>query len=207
MSEANLKSGEASLADNAKQEWVTVTASGAAVYVLLKAQRFTEGDRHVKVHYEGRLISGDVFDSSIARGEPVSFPLNGVIPGWSEGVQLMKIGSKFQFTIPSALMVLLEQDQSHQTQYSCLMLSCWRLIQPTNYGGECMHQRRHQKSPRLMQPFVVRSLDSLALPGACSQFFGCQTDCLPTVMMLVCARKPKCQMPVLDNRLFDFFRQ
>ncbi len=104
MSEANLKSGEAFLADNAKQDGVTVTASGLQYKVLAEGS----GDSPkvtdtVKVHYEGRLISGDVFDSSIARGEPVSFPLNGVIPGWSEGVQLMKVGSKFQFTIPSAL--------------------------------------------------------------------------------------------------------
>ena len=104
MSEANLKSGEAFLADNAKQDGVTVTASGLQYKVLAEGS----GDSPkvtdtVKVHYKGRLISGHVFDSSIARGEPVSFPLNGVIPGWSEGVQLMKVGSKFQFTIPSAL--------------------------------------------------------------------------------------------------------
>ena len=104
MSEANLKSGEAFLADNAKQDGVTVTASGLQYKVLAEGS----GDSPkvtdtVKVHYEGRLISGDVFDSSIARGEPVSFPLNGVIPGWSEGVQLMKVGSKFQCTSPSAL--------------------------------------------------------------------------------------------------------
>ena len=104
MSEANLKSGEAFLADNAKQDGVTVTASGLQYKVLAEGSGDSpKATDTVKVHYEGRLISGDVFDSSIARGEPVSFPLNGVIPGWSEGVQLMKVGSKFQFTIPSAL--------------------------------------------------------------------------------------------------------
>lgn len=57
----------------------------------------------VKVHYTGTLIDGTVFDSSVQRGEPISFPLNGVIPGWTEGVQLMKVGDKFEFTIPSNL--------------------------------------------------------------------------------------------------------
>ena len=104
VSEANLKSGEAFLADNAHQDGVTVTASGLQYKVLAEGSGDSpKATDTVKVHYEGRLISGAVFDSSIARGEPVSFPLNGVIPGWSEGVQLMKVGSKFQFTIPSAL--------------------------------------------------------------------------------------------------------
>ena len=104
MAEANLKSGEAFLAENAKKDGVTVTASGLQYRVITEgAGDAPKATVTVKVHYEGRLISGDVFDSSIARGEPVSFPLNGVIPGWSEGVQLMKVGSKFEFTIPSAL--------------------------------------------------------------------------------------------------------
>ncbi|MDG1156546.1 MAG: FKBP-type peptidyl-prolyl cis-trans isomerase [Litorivicinaceae bacterium] len=104
MAEANLKSGEAFLAENAKKDGVTVTASGLQYRVITQgAGDAPKATDTVKVHYEGRLISGDVFDSSIARGEPVSFPLNGVIPGWSEGVQLMKVGSKFEFTIPSAL--------------------------------------------------------------------------------------------------------
>ena len=104
MAEANLKSGEAFLAENAKKDGVTVTASGLQYRVITEgAGDAPKATDTVKVHYEGRLISGDVFDSSIARGEPVSFPLNGVIPGWSEGVQLMKVGSKFEFTIPSAL--------------------------------------------------------------------------------------------------------
>ena len=104
MAEANLKSGEAFLAENAKKDGVTVTASGLQYRVITEgAGDAPKATDTVKVHYEGRLISGDVFDSSVARGEPVSFPLNGVIPGWSEGVQLMKVGSKFEFTIPSAL--------------------------------------------------------------------------------------------------------
>lgn len=57
----------------------------------------------VKVHYHGTLLDGTVFDSSIERGEPSSFPLNGVIKGWTEGLQLMKVGDKFKFTIPPDL--------------------------------------------------------------------------------------------------------
>lgn len=57
----------------------------------------------VTVHYEGRLPNGEVFDSSYQRGEPAQFPLNAVIPGWTEGVQLMPVGSKYQFYIPSNL--------------------------------------------------------------------------------------------------------
>src|SRR5690242_2889412 len=57
----------------------------------------------VKVHYEGTLQDGTVFDSSIRRGQPISFPLNGVIPGWTEGLQLMKVGDKFKFVIPPNL--------------------------------------------------------------------------------------------------------
>lgn len=104
MAEANLKLGEAFLAENAKKDGVRVTASGLQHRVITEgAGDSPKASDTVKVHYEGRLISGEIFDSSIARGEPVSFPLNGVIPGWSEGVQLMKVGSKVEFTIPSAL--------------------------------------------------------------------------------------------------------
>jgi len=57
----------------------------------------------VKVHYHGTLLDGTVFDSSVQRGEPISFPLNSVIPGWTEGLQLMKVGDKFKFEIPANL--------------------------------------------------------------------------------------------------------
>jgi FKBP-type peptidyl-prolyl cis-trans isomerase len=57
----------------------------------------------VNVHYHGTLVNGTVFDSSVERGQPISFPLNGVIPGWTEGLQLMKVGDKFKFEIPPNL--------------------------------------------------------------------------------------------------------
>lgn len=101
----NVKAGEDFLAANAKKEGVKVTASGLQ-YKVLKAGKGTKSPKAtdtVKVHYHGTLIDGTVFDSSVDRGEPISFPLNGVIPGWTEGVQLMKEGDKYQFTIPSKL--------------------------------------------------------------------------------------------------------
>ena len=102
----NIKKGADYLAANAKKEGVKTTASGLQ-YKVMKAGpdggKSPKATDTVKVHYHGTLIDGTVFDSSVQRGEPISFPLNGVIPGWTEGVQLMKVGDKFQFTIPSAL--------------------------------------------------------------------------------------------------------
>lgn len=84
---------------------MTTTASGLK-YLVLKHGAGTVSPKAtdtVKVHYEGKLLDGTVFDSSIARGQPISFPLNGVIPGWTEGLQLMKVGDKFKFEIPANL--------------------------------------------------------------------------------------------------------
>ncbi len=96
--------GEKFLAENGKKENVRSTASGLQ-YVVEK-----EGDGaqpsasdEVTVHYTGKLLNGTVFDSSVNRGEPATFPLNRVIPGWTEGVQLMKEGAKYTFFIPSDL--------------------------------------------------------------------------------------------------------
>lgn len=80
------------------------TASGLKYKVLRDAEGQKPGATDVvTVHYEGRLPSGEVFDSSYDRGEPTQFPLNMVIPGWTEGLQLMPVGSKYQFYIPSNL--------------------------------------------------------------------------------------------------------
>ncbi len=100
----NLAAGEKFLAENAKKDGVTVTASGLQYEVLtMGTGSKPKASDKVKVNYEGKLLDGTVFDSSYKRGQPISFPLNGVIKGWTEGVQLMPVGSKFRFFIPSAL--------------------------------------------------------------------------------------------------------
>lgn len=96
--------GERYLADNAARDGVKVTDSGLQYEELSAGDGAKPGiDDTVTVHYVGTLTSGQEFDSSIARGEPASFPLKGVIPGWTEGLQLMNVGSKFRFVIPSDL--------------------------------------------------------------------------------------------------------
>jgi len=113
--EANLKAGQNFLAENGKREGVITTASGLQYEVLKAAENHdlshlstneikkAKKDDVVKVHYHGTLIDGKVFDSSVERGEPVEFPLYGVIEGWQEGLQLMAAGDKFKFFIPSNL--------------------------------------------------------------------------------------------------------
>jgi FKBP-type peptidyl-prolyl cis-trans isomerase FkpA/FKBP-type peptidyl-prolyl cis-trans isomerase FklB len=92
------------LAENGKKEGVTTTTSGLQYEVITKGDGAKpKATDKVKVHYRGTLLNGDEFDSSYKRGQPISFPLNGVIPGWTEGVQLMKVGSTFKFVIPSEL--------------------------------------------------------------------------------------------------------
>lgn len=100
--EENKTKGAAFLAENAKKEGVKETASGLQYKVLTagtgKSPKATDV---VEVNYEGKLIDGTVFDSSYERGEPIEFPLNQVIAGWTEGLQLMKEGGKYEFYIPS----------------------------------------------------------------------------------------------------------
>jgi FKBP-type peptidyl-prolyl cis-trans isomerase len=100
----NKSEGAAYLTENAQKEGVTTTASGLQYKQLLAGNgaKPTTSDR-VKVHYHGTLIDGTVFDSSYQRGEPIVFPVTGVIAGWIEGLQLMNVGSKFELTIPSNL--------------------------------------------------------------------------------------------------------
>ncbi len=102
--EKNVSAGKAFLEANAKKKGVTTTASGLQYEVLTQGK----GDKpaatdKVTVNYKGSLVDGTEFDSSYTRGEPVTFPLNGVIKGWTEGVQLMSVGSKFKFVLPSDL--------------------------------------------------------------------------------------------------------
>ncbi len=101
----NIKLGDEFLATNKSEEGVIETASGLQYKVLTQGS----GSEHptasskVKVHYHGTLLDGTVFDSSVDRGEPISFGLNQVIKGWTEGVQLMVVGEKTRFYIPSKL--------------------------------------------------------------------------------------------------------
>ncbi len=100
-SNAKKADGEKFLADNMNQEGVNVTPTGLQYKVLVPADGKKPAAKDtVKVHYTGTLIDGTKFDSSVDRGEPIEFPLNQVIKGWTEGVQLMSIGSKYKFFIP-----------------------------------------------------------------------------------------------------------
>ena len=102
--EANAVKEKAFLESNGKKAGVTTTASGLQYEVITegKGAKPTATDT-VKVDYVGTLTDGTKFDSSIDRKEPAVFPLSGVIPGWTEGIQLMTVGSKYKFSIPSAL--------------------------------------------------------------------------------------------------------
>ena len=99
-----LEEGKKFLAENAKKEGVKTTASGLQYEVLNEGEgKHPSATDKVRCHYEGRLLDGTVFDSSYRRGEPADFGLNQVIPGWTEGVQLMQEGSKYRFYIPYLL--------------------------------------------------------------------------------------------------------
>lgn len=100
----NLKDGETYLAANAKKEGVKSTKSGLQYKVIKSGTGKTpKASDTVKVHYHGKLTDGTVFDSSVKRKEPATFPVNGVIPGWTEALQLMKEGDKWEITLPSAI--------------------------------------------------------------------------------------------------------
>jgi FKBP-type peptidyl-prolyl cis-trans isomerase FklB len=100
----NATKGAAFLADNGKKAGVTTTASGLEFEVITPGTgAVPTADDQVQVNYEGKMLDGTVFDSSIARGQPVTFPLTGVIAGWTEGLQLMKEGAKYRFFIPAKL--------------------------------------------------------------------------------------------------------
>lgn len=102
--EENAKAGKAFLQENAKKPGVKTTKSGLQYLVLKEGKgKSPSANSNVRVHYEGRLIDGTVFDSSIARQQSVDFRTTQVITGWTEGLQLMKVGAKYRLFIPADL--------------------------------------------------------------------------------------------------------
>ena len=102
--QANIEAGKNFLNENAQRDGVTTTESGLQYEVLKEGTgNLPKETDKVTVHYHGTLIDGTVFDSSVDRGEPATFPVNGVIPGWVEALQLMKEGAKYKLFIPSDL--------------------------------------------------------------------------------------------------------
>lgn len=102
--EENLKAGEAFLEENKTKNGVVTTVSGLQYLVLDEGDGdIPMADDVVSVHYKGTLLNGTEFDSSHKRGEPATFPVKGVIPGWTEALQLMKVNSKYKLFIPSGL--------------------------------------------------------------------------------------------------------
>ncbi len=100
----NKAKGEAFLAENAKKDGVKTTESGLQYEIITKGEgEIPTVDSSVECHYEGTLIDGKVFDSSYKRGEPATFPVGGVIRGWTEALQIMPVGSKWKLYIPSEL--------------------------------------------------------------------------------------------------------
>ena len=98
------EAGEKFLAENKTKEGVVALPSGLQYKILKEGEgKKPKASDSVKCHYEGKLINGQIFDSSIRRGEPAVFPVNGVIAGWVEALQLMTVGSKWQLYIPSEL--------------------------------------------------------------------------------------------------------
>ena len=101
---ANVEAGQKFLDENAKRDGVVTTATGLQYEVLKEGSGDSPKETdNVTVHYHGTLIDGTVFDSSVDRGQPATFPVNGVIPGWVEALQLMNAGAKYKLFIPSNL--------------------------------------------------------------------------------------------------------
>ena len=103
--EENVADGERFLTENRSRDGVIETASGLQYEVMQEGTGTVHpgATQRVTVHYHGSLLNGSVFDSSVKRGEPIAFGLNQVIPGWTEGVQLMTEGAKYRFWIPARL--------------------------------------------------------------------------------------------------------
>lgn len=104
LAQQNLDAGTKFLAENAEKEGVITTESGLQYSIITEAEGEKPSKKsNVTVHYRGTSLDGEEFDSSYSRNAPATFPLNGVIAGWTEGVQLMSVGSSYRFYIPSDL--------------------------------------------------------------------------------------------------------
>ena len=106
LNDAAAKAGAEFLAENAKREGVQVTESGLQYEVITAAaadSAMPTAEDTVRVHYHGTLVDGTVFDSSVERGDPAQFPVTGVIRGWVEALQMMRVGDKWKLTIPAEL--------------------------------------------------------------------------------------------------------
>jgi FKBP-type peptidyl-prolyl cis-trans isomerase FklB len=120
--EATKKEGADFLDANAKEEGVVSLPSGLQYKVITMGNGAKPtAMQNVTCHYEGSLINGTIFDSSVKRGQPATFPLNRVISGWTEGLQLMPVGSKFRFFIPPHLGYGDRQTGAHIQPYSTLI--------------------------------------------------------------------------------------
>ncbi len=116
------EAGEKFLAQNGKKQGVFTTPSGLQYQIIREGEGPHPADTSVvNVHYHGTTIEGIVFDSSVERNEPIEFPLNQVIPGWTEGVQLMSKGAKYKFFIPQELAYGAGSPTPVITPYSCLI--------------------------------------------------------------------------------------
>ena len=120
---ANRSAGEEFLKNNKKQKDVVVTSSGLQYKVITKGDGpIPEKSQKVKVHYEGRLLDGTVFDSSYKRGQPATFGVTQVIPGWIEALTMMPVGSKWELYIPQEL-AYGSRDQKSIPPFSCLIFT------------------------------------------------------------------------------------
>lgn len=104
LADRNAEEGNAFMTENRGRDGVKETGSGLQYEILIEGDGAMPADgQKVRVHYEGKLLNGQMFDSSVKRGQPAEFGLNQVISGWTEGLKLMKKGAKYRFYIPSVL--------------------------------------------------------------------------------------------------------